>query len=546
MGKVNRIKSHSGFTIIELLVVIVVIGILSTFVIVNYIGIAGLARKAAAESDLSNASKQIEIFKSTNDNESYPQTVDCDQPDSETNLCLKSNDGNSFVYKPSTGSNGYSLYIVDSTGAVYRVINGSSPEFVTSHVTVPIVSSPQSRVIANTSATLGAEVTSTGGVELDSKGICWGLLPNPTTNCSASIIGRLARIGTIPTTNTATSIVATSDNIGVFTNDATGYIRDSSIGLLTKTQYEGAPGGPGIMSVSPNGLNIYMSSAFSSVFAYSRNPDANLIGSINMSLTDGGVYSTVVSPDGKFVYSANNTSQSITIMSINQTTGATTAIESLSIGQTPYDICVSVDGKNIYTANSGGNVSILNRDQVTGLLSFVSNISSESTSFGIKVSDDNKNVYVANLGAGSVSVYSRDINNGSLTSIQTITEGTSSPMGVVISADGQSAYVSNNTNSIAVFDRDIDDGRLTYVNSLSTGNGSYRPAITADGRNVYVVNYSSLDVSEYYRENSPNDVGITMRAVDLLPANTTIYYRGYATNFLGTAYSEDGTFTTLP
>lgn len=52
-------KRHTGFTIVELLIVIVVIGILAAITIVSYNGIQERARQASIASDLNNNSKKV-------------------------------------------------------------------------------------------------------------------------------------------------------------------------------------------------------------------------------------------------------------------------------------------------------------------------------------------------------------------------------------------------------------------------------------------------------------------------------------------------------
>lgn len=55
-------QKQSGFTIIELLVVIVVIGILAAISIVSYNGVTSKAEEVAVKSDLRNASSQLELY----------------------------------------------------------------------------------------------------------------------------------------------------------------------------------------------------------------------------------------------------------------------------------------------------------------------------------------------------------------------------------------------------------------------------------------------------------------------------------------------------
>lgn len=56
-------NKNSGFTIVELLVVIVVIGILAAISIVSYSGITARARDTQRQSDLSHIQEALELFK---------------------------------------------------------------------------------------------------------------------------------------------------------------------------------------------------------------------------------------------------------------------------------------------------------------------------------------------------------------------------------------------------------------------------------------------------------------------------------------------------
>ena len=59
-------KSRSGFTIVELLIVIVVIGILAAITVVAYRGIQSRAQSAAALSVVDSYQKVLEMYKATN------------------------------------------------------------------------------------------------------------------------------------------------------------------------------------------------------------------------------------------------------------------------------------------------------------------------------------------------------------------------------------------------------------------------------------------------------------------------------------------------
>lgn len=72
-AKYQQTPKHSGFTIVELLIVIVVIGILAAITIVAYNGVSQRATAAAVTSDLSNAAKQFKVAQVTDG--VYPTSV---------------------------------------------------------------------------------------------------------------------------------------------------------------------------------------------------------------------------------------------------------------------------------------------------------------------------------------------------------------------------------------------------------------------------------------------------------------------------------------
>lgn len=103
-----------GFTIVELLIVIVIIGILAALVIVAFNGMQNRANDASIQTDLRNASQKIETFYV--DNGDYPNTVAEIQ-----SLGLKVAKGAYYVQ----ASAGNFVYCYNSTGSAYSLISKS-------------------------------------------------------------------------------------------------------------------------------------------------------------------------------------------------------------------------------------------------------------------------------------------------------------------------------------------------------------------------------------------------------------------------------------
>lgn len=145
----NQFKKTSllGFTIVELLVVIVVIGILAAISVVSYSGIAQKARETALISDLTNAKTTLQMYQV--ENGSYPTSINindgCPIP-ADARFCLK----------PSTGINFSSYY--NPGGDKQKFIIGATRDSVAGTVTdstSPSISSVQSIPVAFTANGVG-------------------------------------------------------------------------------------------------------------------------------------------------------------------------------------------------------------------------------------------------------------------------------------------------------------------------------------------------------------------------------------------------------
>ncbi len=114
----HKHKQHKqlGFTIIELLIVIVIIAVLATLTIVAYSGIQARAQTGVIETDLNNASKQLDVYKfGTSSNETYPADL------ASTNI--KANPGTTLQYIYTSADNSYCL--AATTGGISYKITSS-------------------------------------------------------------------------------------------------------------------------------------------------------------------------------------------------------------------------------------------------------------------------------------------------------------------------------------------------------------------------------------------------------------------------------------
>lgn len=118
-------KTTSGFTIVELLIVIVVIGILAAITIVAYNGIQARAQNASVQNDLTAMAKKIQL--EATDTGVY-------QPASSITTGIKITKSafdtaeNNLYYCRSTNGSQYAIAARAKSGQNYKVINGALSE----------------------------------------------------------------------------------------------------------------------------------------------------------------------------------------------------------------------------------------------------------------------------------------------------------------------------------------------------------------------------------------------------------------------------------
>ena len=280
--------------------------------------------------------------------------------------------------------------------------------------------------------------------------------------------------------------------------------------------------GSAAVTISPDGKNLY---------AAGNNADALVVfdrdienGSLEYvekiedgSTTDGlnGINSIAVSLDGKHVYATGFWDKSLVLFERNEVTGALTYVERYKDGISGVDglnganfVTISPDGNNVYVTGFWEHaLAVFSRNSTNGQLTFVevfkdgvSGVDGLNRASAVDVSADGKNLYVAGYYDNAISIFNRNITNGTLAYAGLLEDGVSGVNGidrvnsVKVSSDGKNVYATGfNDDAIAVFNRNILNGSLAYVENLKNGidgvegmNGPTQLALSNDGEHIYV------------------------------------------------------------
>lgn len=142
--------NQRGFTIVELLIVIVIIGILATLVIVAYNGITARANDTAIQTDLRNISQKSELFYA--DYGRYPMNSG-----EVATLVLRVQ---KLAYQNSAaGASNNLLYCFSTNGSVYSVVAASASKsryYINSNMKTP---TPTSQALAGMSGAVVCPAT---------------------------------------------------------------------------------------------------------------------------------------------------------------------------------------------------------------------------------------------------------------------------------------------------------------------------------------------------------------------------------------------------
>jgi prepilin-type N-terminal cleavage/methylation domain-containing protein len=167
-------RRTTGFTIVELLVVIVVIGILAAITIVSYAGISRKATTVSLQSDLSNSASRLKMYYI--DHGAYPAMFDsnnCPSGPPDASYCLKPTSGNVFTYLSSSPYSSFTLYDTNTvTNTTYSISDTTSIALVASLGLWQQISSGDSHVC---------------GIYLNNQAYCWGSNTNGQLGINSTI-----------------------------------------------------------------------------------------------------------------------------------------------------------------------------------------------------------------------------------------------------------------------------------------------------------------------------------------------------------------------
>lgn len=224
--------------------------------------------------------------------------------------------------------------------------------------------------------------------------------------------------------------------------------------------------------------------------------------------TDNDPAGVAVDYLGRFVYIANNFgglpegdvsgyTVSNTTWELTPTTPAT-----FQAGMSPVQIVIDASGKFVYTANSASNtVSAYSIDTANGTLTPITpNVATGLQPLGIATDPWGRFLYTANNDGGGVSTFTINPTTGALTTVVSSPKTGSHPLGVAVTATawGLFAYVTDEyTATLYCYSVDSMTGVLTFTTTVPIpSDPAGYPTTDPSGRFLYVP-IVNAGISEY-------------------------------------------------
>jgi 6-phosphogluconolactonase (cycloisomerase 2 family) len=230
-------------------------------------------------------------------------------------------------------------------------------------------------------------------------------------------------------------------------------------------------------------------------------PDAssNITGPVQPVPTGKVPLAIAIDPNDNFVFVANSASDSISVYSLDQSTGALKEVAGspFTTGATPVSLVAR--GSSLFVANQGAaTISVYSFDSKTGALTLSGTPTATGTNTTSIDSDPAGHyLFVADGTANTVSTFT--ISTSSISATPTTAMAGTMPSNVHVDPKGKYLYVTNSgSNNVSAFSIG-DSGALTAVSGspFATGTAPSYSSSNSDSTVLWVANKGSSNVSAY-------------------------------------------------
>ena len=335
-----------------------------------------------------------------------------------------------------------------------------------------------------------------------------------------------------------------------FSRDTEGNLIDLGSTINNGSSIHGLLGAHSVV-VSPNGKHVYVASAVDDAVAFlSRNTSTGVLTFREAEYDGDGLIDglntaicVTVSPDGNHIYVVGFNDNAIAIFSRDHITGFM-AFEDVVKNTDPgveglaqvYSVVVSPDNKHVYTAaNTDDAVAVFSRSSSTGALSLVEvekdGVGGVDGLWGatdVAVSPDGQYVYAVGSRDSSLVVFARDAATGELTFLTSYKDGVNGIDGlggaisVAVSPHGRHVFVACYADdALVAFARAPGSGMLEFSDlrrdNVNPGGGVLDSAqavtVSPDSIHVYVAATEADVLTEwkvtdlgFFEAEPPNDL----------------------------------------